>query len=117
MHKARSCLRSRPDSLKPAIPDFCQALGESQRFLDVWDKSAVFDQSLYKLGICRELEFFAACLDHAALEIDLYLVTHADGINCFGAYDDRKTFVETVAIVDTCKALGDDDCDTAFFDA
>ena len=99
------------------IPDFCQTLGESQRLFDVRDKSAVFDQPLYKLGVCRKLELFSACNNHAAFEIDLYFVAHTDGVNCLGAYDDRQALVETVAIVDTCEALRNDNCDAALFNA
>ena len=83
----------------------------------MWDESAVLYQPLHKFRICREFELFAVCLDHSAFEVDLYLVTHADGVNCLGAYDDRKAFVETVAIVDACKALGNDYCNAAFFDS
>ena len=46
----------------------------------MWDKSAVFDQSLHKLRVCGELELFSACDDHSAFEVDFYLVAHADGV-------------------------------------
>ncbi len=97
--------------------DLYRILGKPRELLYVGDKSAVLYKPLHEFRIRRELELFAVCNYHAFFKVDFYLVAHADGIDRLGADDDRKSFVETVAIVDAREALGDDDCNAALLDA
>lgn len=79
------------------------------------EQSAFVDNIYQKLGerLSRVALAFGDVCYHAAFKVDLYLVARFNAFAGFAAFDYRQTYIDRVAVENSCERSGDNAGDAA----